>query len=1015
MIQVRLPLSPKLKQVWKKILPLLAASCTVVGVLASVAILDRAEQERFREQERANVLNQLSTHRAKLEAALNQRLYLNRGLLAHISIVEPNITQAEFERFAQTIASESAGIRGFSLYKDSVVSHMYPLEGNESAIGFDPRTIPDERDAIARSIQTRKTIVAGPINLVPEGIAFIGRTPIFLSPPGQPPESGSYWGMVGIIIDRDTLFQEAELLNPQTSLRYALRGKDGLGEKGEVFFGNPQTFQQNPVTLNITLPNGSWQLAAVPLEGWSSSAPLSRWIWLGGSVLALAAGSLLFILVSAPTRLQSAVERATQKLRESQTALKRANQELTRLDQLKDEFLANTSHELRTPLNGIIGIAESLVDGATGQLPDVTNTNLAMIASAGRRLSTLINDILDFSKLKHQTLELQIKPTEVRAIVDVVLALSRPLMGKKNLQFLNSIHPETPLVNADENRLQQILYNLIGNAIKFTETGSVEVSAEILANPRNETPFLAITIADTGIGIPEDRFDGIFKSFEQADGSTAREYGGTGLGLAVTQQLVELHGGNIQLVSTVGEGSQFTFTLPTSPTQVKPLSKTRPIQSLAKATELKQQSLIQPNNVSARSPEFKILIVDDEPINLQVLANLLSLENYSITQANNGIEALELIDRGFQPDLILLDVMMPRMTGYEVSEKLREKFSPSEIPIVMLTAKNQVSDLVEGFRVGANDYLAKPFNKNELFARIKTHLRLTKINTAYGRFVPHDFLHFLKRDSIVDVQLGDNLQTQMTVLFSDIRSFTELSERMTPQENFAFINSYLGRVSPVIREHNGFIDKYIGDAVMALFPKSPSEALKAAIAMQQQVRLYNQDRLKSGYAPISIGIGLHTGKVMLGTIGEVRRMESTVISDAVNLASRLEGLTKLYGSGIIISGETLCKLENFDRYKYRFLDRVVVKGKKQAVAIFEVYDGDTPVMQALKTQTKTQFEEAIVYYSQQNFDRALQMFEAVLQANPQDRAAELYIQRCHQYQQEGVREDWNGVAVLLNK
>ncbi|MGD2183749.1 response regulator [Lusitaniella coriacea] len=1013
MIQVRLP--PKLKHLWKRNLPLLAASCAIAGVLATVAIVDHAEQERFREQERADVLNQLSTHRAKLEAALNQRLFLTRGLLSHVSVVDPDITQPEFERLAQTIASESTGIRGFSLYKNSVVSHMYPLKGNESAIGFDPRTIPDERDAIARSIQNRKTIVAGPINLVPEGIAFIGRTPIFLTPPNRPPESGSYWGMVGIIIERDTLFKEAGLIDSSTPLQYALRGKDGLGEKGEIFFGKPQTFQQNPVTLNITLPNGSWQLAAVPLTGWSSVAPISRWIWLGGSVLALATGSLIFILVSAPTRLQSAVERATQELRESQTALERANQELTHLDQLKDEFLANTSHELRTPLNGIIGIAESLVDGATGQLPDITNTNLAMIASAGRRLSTLINDILDFSKLKHQTLELQIKPTEVRAIVDVVLALSRPLIGKKALQLLNSIHPETPLIDADENRLQQILYNLIGNAIKFTETGSVEVSAEIVDNPQNPTPFLAITIADTGIGIPEERFDRIFESFEQADGSTAREYGGTGLGLAVTQQLVQLHGGDIQLTSIVGEGSQFTFTLPISATQIQPLSTKHPIQSLAKAPELIQSSLIQPDSISTQSPEFKILIVDDEPINLQVLANLLSLENYSITQANNGIEALETIEQGFQPDLILLDVMMPRMTGYEVSEKLREKFLPSEIPIVMLTAKNQVSDLVEGFRVGANDYLAKPFNKNELFARIKTHLRLTKINTAYGRFVPQDFLRFLKRDSIVDVQLGDNLQTKMSVLFSDIRSFTELSERMTPQENFAFINSYLGRVSPVIREHNGFIDKYIGDAVMALFPQSPEEALNAAIAMQQQVRLYNQDRLKSGYAAISIGIGLHTGKVMLGTIGEVQRMESTVISDAVNLASRLEGLTKLYGSGIIISSETLCQLENFDRYKYRFLDRVVVKGKKQVVAIFEVYDGDTPVMQQLKSQTKTQFEEAIVWYSRQNFDRARQMFEAVLSANPQDRAAELYLQRCHQYQQEGVREDWNGVAVLLNK
>ncbi|MCZ0904476.1 response regulator, partial [Microcoleus sp. HI-ES] len=166
-----------------------------------------------------------------------------------------------------------------------------------------------------------------------------------------------------------------------------------------------------------------------------------------------------------------------------------------------------------------------------------------------------------------------------------------------------------------------------------------------------------------------------------------------------------------------------------------------------------------------------------------------------------------------------------------VCEKIREKFTAIEVPIVMLTAKNQVSDLVQGFDAGANDFLTKPFVKNELLARIKTHIRLAKINAAYGRFVPHDFLRFLGHESIVDVRLGDQIQKEMTVLFSDIRSFTTISEAMTPQENFNFINSYLSRVSPVIRAHQGFIDKYIGDAIMALFPESADDAVRAAVEM----------------------------------------------------------------------------------------------------------------------------------------------------------------------------------------
>jgi two-component system sensor histidine kinase ChiS len=712
--------------------------------------------------------------------------------------------------------------------------------------------------------------------------------------------------------------------------------------------------------------------------------------------------------------LAKAFNRMASQLQETFSKLEAKNTQLQQLDKLKDEFLANTSHELRTPLNGIIGIAESLIDGAAGQLPAQAIANLAMIASSGRRLANLVNDILDFSKLRHKNLELQIKSVGVREIADVVIRLSQPLIGKKSLQLINSISADIPLVEADENRLQQIFYNLIGNAIKFTETGTIEVSAEVILE-KEQAAILAIIVSDTGIGIPEDKLERIFESFEQADGSTARNYGGTGLGLAVTKQLVELHGGEILVSSKVGEGSQFTFTLPISQNQIEKKAKQSLSHLLAQIPELTNETIINPETLTADSGAFKILIVDDEPVNLQVLVNNLSLENYAITQATNGLEALELIKNGFKPDLILLDVMMPRMTGYEVCQKLREKFLAIELPIVMLTAKNQVSDIVEGFVAGANDYLSKPFSKNELLARIKTHIRLAKINAAYGRFVPHDFLRFLEKESIVDVKLGDHVKKCMTILFADIRSFTTLSEGMTPEQNFKFINSYLSRVSPVIRAHNGFIDKYIGDAVMALFPESVDDAVSAAIEMQKQVQIYNTHRQKQGYIPIAIGIGLHTGNLMLGTIGEEERMESTVISDAVNLASRLEGLTKLYGAGILISGHTLLYLDEFPKYNYRFVDRVRVKGKHQPVAVFEVYDGDEQINKHLKTETKANFEHAVYLYFQEKFTQAQKIFEDIYQINHQDKATALYIKRCEKYQKQGMPEEWEGIETLLEK
>jgi two-component system, sensor histidine kinase ChiS len=438
------------------------------------------------------------------------------------------------------------------------------------------------------------------------------------------------------------------------------------------------------------------------------------------------------------------------KLREKQQELEREKAiaaQLRETDRLKDEFLANTSHELRTPLNGIIGIAESLVDGATGELNEQTKGNLGMIIGSGRRLLSLVNDILDFSKLKKKEFDLQLKAVDMHTIAEVVLALTQPLIGRKQVQLNNTIFADLPPIHADENRVQQMLYNLVGNAIKFTDSGTITVSAKIV-NMTEHTPGLAITVSDTGMGIQAEKLDRIFEAFEQADGSTARSHGGTGLGLAVTQQLVQLHGGQMTVQSQIGIGSHFTFTLPLSATvnseQLSVISKHLSVISeepsvVAQPPSVKtssvenQQPLATSSNetvptlVNIKEGEINILIVDDEPVNRQVLVNHLSLQNYTITQAETGIEALELLERGYQPDLILLDVMMPHLSGYEVTQKIRQTLAADELPIILLTAKTQTADLVLGLESGANDYLTKPISKDELLARLKTHLHIQQL------------------------------------------------------------------------------------------------------------------------------------------------------------------------------------------------------------------------------------------------------------------------------------------------
>ena len=295
------------------------------------------------------------------------------------------------------------------------------------------------------------------------------------------------------------------------------------------------------------------------------------------------------------------------------------------------------------------------------------------------------------------------------------------------------------------------------------------------------------------------------------------------------------------------------------------------------------------------------------------------------------------------------------------------------------------------------------------------YARQIALTEAYSRFVPPEILKFLNKDSIVRVNLGDQTHHEMTVLFSDIRDFTNLSEQMTPQENFNFINAYLSRVSPTIRKYQGFIDKYMGDAIMALFSRQPEDAIQAAIEMQETVTAYNSERIAAGYEPIRIGIGLHTGRVMLGTIGEAERMEATVISDAVNLASRLEGLTKVYGASIIVSSDIMFGLENPTEYQFRFLDKVKVKGKEEPVSVCEILDGLPDDQKTLKRQTQASFERGLLNYHSKAFGEAQQYFQSVLDVNPNDEAAILYLRRVEQLIEYGVPVDWEGITILTEK
>jgi len=292
---------------------------------------------------------------------------------------------------------------------------------------------------------------------------------------------------------------------------------------------------------------------------------------------------------------------------------------------------------------------------------------------------------------------------------------------------------------------------------------------------------------------------------------------------------------------------------------------------------------------------------------------------------------------------------------------------------------------------------------------------LKQLNEASRRFVPREYLSFLEKDSLIDIKLGDHVSDEMTVMFSDLRSFTSMSEEMTPQQNFDFINAYLGRVSPVVRNNYGFIVKYLGDGIMAIFPGSADSAVQAGIDKVNQVNSYNVERAQQSRQPIGVGIGVNTGHMMVGMVGEEGRMQGDAFSDDVNLTSRIESLTKHYSVSFIITAATKNALFDENQFNIRFLDKVQVKGKQKTLVLYEVYDADLPHYRTLKQESHESYERAMEHYYKKEFTKAQAILFDVLQKNPKDKVAWHHLIKATQCLDNGVPENWTGVTVMTAK
>lgn len=447
--------------------------------------------------------------------------------------------------------------------------------------------------------------------------------------------------------------------------------------------------------------------------------------------------------------------------------VERLSEELLLYDRLKDEFLVKTSHELSTPLHGIINLSKSLMEGIEGPLKRQQQESVILIYNVGKRLASLVEDLLFVSNIKKGEVRTTAHPVNINVVEEVLAEMNYLISPVQQVTLINNVARDLPLIYIDEQKLKQVFFNLIYNAIKFTNHGSVTIDAEI----REEQMHISIT--DTGRGIDKEHLELIFSSFYQVESSRTGDSAGLGLGLSITKNIIESFGGHIRVTSKIEKGSRFTFTVPLATTQqveeaigkhsVK-LSNQIAFAEKKEVEQLQAATIVSTKRVGTKP--YTILVVDDEPANLKVLINMIYSLQYNVIAASSGSEAMAIM-KTETIDLVIMDLIMPNMSGYELCHAIREEYSFVELPVIILTAARQLSDLVVSFQMGANDFLQKPVNLDELKARVESLLLMKKsareainyeLSFFYAQIAPHFLYNTL--NTIIGLSYEDAEKTR---------------------------------------------------------------------------------------------------------------------------------------------------------------------------------------------------------------------------------------------------------------
>ncbi|WP_445636675.1 histidine kinase [Nostoc sp. DSM 114161] len=594
---------------------------------------------------------------------------------------------------------------------------------------------------------------------------------------------------------------------------------------------------------------------------------------------------------------------------------------LLELDKQKTEFFQNISHEFRTPITLIQGPLESAVGAGEG----LSYSQSAIALRNSRRLLRLVNQLLDLQRLDAGRMQPSFRPCDLVEFVSQIVESFRPYCEKKGLQLTTQLD-ECPTVYLDMEKFDKVVYNLLSNAMKFTPEGGT-----IGVRLKSEGDRCILEVQDTGIGIVKEQIPHLFERFRQAEGSANRSYEGSGLGLALVKELVELHSGQVSVDSVYGEGTTFklslvtgTAHLPTQQVLESPveLNTSRASVELADLELLEQTAdnienitkNLSPTSDTQESPlgtGHCILVVDDNPDLRSYVSDILRRNGYQVQTSRNGYEGYRLA-KEIIPSLILTDLMMPLVSGLEMIQMIRSEEKLKGIPIILLTAKVDEETRIEGTEHGADAYLAKPFNDRELLAEVRNLLalkenerRILELNTYLTESVLKRFLPAVLVQKAAAGDLALDLRPEprlITVLFSDIVGFTQLANTLRSRRVAELLNEYLEAMTKVVFANGGTVDKFMGDAILALYgaPEelTPNEQVRRAIntarGMHRSLDQLNQRWRDQGVfdgdrqAGVQFRCGIHQGTAVVGMFGSAERADYTAIGPSVNIAARLQ-------------------------------------------------------------------------------------------------------------------------------